>query len=414
MGRLVIAGGRRLAGEIVIEGAKNAALPACVATLLTDDSVKLHHIPALRDVFTILATISSLGKRVSHTGTEVEVDPGGALSGEAEARYVEQMRASFLILGPLVARLGYAMIPLPGGCTIGRRPVDYHLRGLEQLGARVEQRSECVILRAERLSGTRLKLPYPSVGATEQLVMTATLAKGETVIENPAREPEIDDLIGLLRKMGAEIICESDRIRIFGVHGLHGAEHTIIPDRIEAGTWLIAGAMTGGEIEVRGIIPEHMKALSLILKEAGLSPSLQGESIVLAGARPRAVTVTTSPYPGFPTDLQAPLVSFLSLGTGKGIVSEGVFENRFGYVPALNRMGAKITVDGRTATVTGVPGLHAADVEAPDIRAGAALVLAGLAAQGETSVSFVERIDRGYTRIEEKLCALGAQVAREE
>jgi UDP-N-acetylglucosamine 1-carboxyvinyltransferase len=410
---LSIEGGRRLTGSINVEGAKNAALPACVATLLTDEPVILHRIPQLRDVRTILATITSSGKRVTREGDRVEITHGGALKAEAEACYVKQMRASFLVLGPLLARLGHAVVPLPGGCTIGPRPIDLHLQGLKRLGARIEERVDSVAVSAEQLRGARIDLPYPSVGATEQLVMAATLAKGETWIINPAKEPEVADLIDLLRKMGAQIEVTPTAIRVVGTKSIHGAEHTVIPDRLEAGTYLLAAAITGGEVEVRGVVPKHLRPLLAVLKEARMVCSEGNGTIVLANTeRPYPVRVSTAPHPGFPTDLQPPLVAILSLARGKSVIEERVFERRFGYVPSLKRMGAHIVLTDRTASVIGVSTLRGAEVDAPDIRAGAALVLAGLAADGFTRISQLEQIDRGYAKIEVKLSLLGAQIER--
>lgn len=414
MEHLAIEGEKRLAGEISVDGAKNAALPACVATLLTDEPVTLHNVPHLRDVSTILATISSLGKRVSWpTEDTVTITREGPLSAEAEALYVEQMRASFLVLGPLVARLGRAVVPLPGGCTIGPRPVDLHLQGLRRLGATIEERADSVAVRADRLRGTHIALSYPSVGATEQLVTTATLAEGETRIENPATEPEIADLIALLRKMGAQIDVEPTAIRVMGTDRLHAAEHTVIPDRLEAGTYLLAAGITGGEVTVRDVIPDHLHPLLAVLREAGMALSQGPNTVTLSSrARPHPVRVTTAPHPGFPTDLQPPLVACCSLARGESLIEETVFQSRFAYVPALNGMGAQIKVAGGTARITGVGTLHGTSVNAPDIRAGAALVLAGLAAQGHTTIRQLDRIDRGYARLEEKLSLLGARIER--
>lgn len=413
MEHLEIEGGRRLAGKITVEGAKNAALPACVATLLTDDPVTLHSVPQLRDVTTILATITSLGKCVTWSKDTVTITSGGVLRAEAEANYVKQMRASFLVLGPLVARLGHAIAPLPGGCTIGPRPINLHLQGLRQLGARIEERTDSVVVNVERLRGAQIDLAYPSVGATEQLLMTATLAKGETRINNPAKEPEVADLIDLLRKMGAQIDVKQAAIHVAGTDRLHGAEHTVIPDRLEAGTYLLAAAITGGEVSVQGVIPDHMRSLLTTLQETGMILSEGTNAIALANQeRPVPLEVGTAPYPGFPTDLQPPLVALLSLGKGKSFVEETVFQHRFAYVPALNSMGARIEVAAGTARITGMSALQGAPVNAPDIRAGAALVLAGLAAQGHTTIHRLEHIDRGYTRFEEKLSHLGAQIER--
>ncbi|MCX6095975.1 MAG: UDP-N-acetylglucosamine 1-carboxyvinyltransferase [Candidatus Bipolaricaulota bacterium] len=413
MEHLVIEGGRRLEGKVAIDGAKNAALPACVASLLTDEPLILHHIPDLRDVTTVLATVSSLGKRVIPRGETVEIARERPLVEKPEARYVEQMRASFLVLGPLLARLGRAIVPLPGGCTIGRRPVDFHLQGLQAMGARVEEATDAVSLRAEKIRGAEIELPYPSVGATEHLIMTAALAEGETRIKNPAREPEVMDLIELLRKMGAEIEVETHAIRVAGKDRLRGAEHTIIPDRLEAGTYLLAGAITGGDVAVHRVVPEHLRAFLDVLREAGLSFSAGDDWVRLSGAsRPGPVRVVTAPYPGFPTDLQPPLVAALSLGRGESRIDEKVFDRRFDYVPSLNRMGARIEIRGDTLEIRGVAALTGTTVAAPDIRAGAALVLAGLAARGRTTVYQMEKIERGYSAMDEKLRVLGGQVER--
>ena len=413
MEHLVIEGGRRLEGKVAIDGAKNAALPACVASLLTDEPLILHHIPDLRDVTTVLATVSSLGKRVIPRGETVEIARERPLVEKPEARYVEQMRASFLVLGPLLARLGRAIVPLPGGCTIGRRPVDFHLQGLQAMGARVEEATDAVSLRAEKIRGAEIELPYPSVGATEHLIMTAALAEGETRIKNPAREPEVMDLIELLRKMGAEIEVETHAIRVAGKDRLRGAEHTIIPDRLEAGTYLLAGAITGGDVAVHRVVPEHLRAFLDVLREAGLSFSAGDDWVRLSGAsRPGPVRVVTAPYPGFPTDLQPPLVATLSLGRGESRINEKVFDRRFDYVPSLNRMGARIEIRGDTLEIRGVAALTGTTVAAPDIRAGAALVLAGLAARGRTTVYQMEKIERGYSAMDEKLRVLGGQVER--
>ena len=413
MSYLSIEGGRRLTGTIIAEGSKNSALPACAASLLTDEPVILKRIPHLRDVSTILAIISSLGKHAIHVGDTAVITPGQTMNAEADAYYVEQMRASFLVLGPLLARLGRAIVPLPGGCTIGPRPIDMHLEGIRQLGATIETYPDRVCVTAERLTGARINLPYPSVGATEQLLMAASLARGETEIRNPSKEPEITDLIDLLRKMGARIEIETDRLRVVGVAHLHGADHTIIPDRMEIGTYLLAATITGGSVEVEEVVLEHLSPLLAALQDAGISVSGGRKSVAVhAEGRPRPLQIKTSPHPGFPTDLHPPLAATLSLGEGESRLSEGVFKRRFTYAPGLNAMGAKIHIDGATACISGVRHLHGARVEAPDIRAGAALVLAGLAAEGVTTVHHLQPIDRGYTEMARKLHSLGATIER--
>jgi len=414
MPHLSIEGGRPLTGSVPIDGAKNAALPACVAALLTDERVRLRRVPRLRDVETILSTIASLGKRIERDGDVVDLLPGGKLGDEPDETYVAQMRASFLVLGPLVARLGRATVPLPGGCSIGARPVDLHLDGLRAMGASIEMHDHCVHVRADGLRGAHIRLPIPSVGATEQLLTSATLATGETCIEGPAREPEVEDLIALLRKMGAEIAVEPNTIRIVGGPRLRGADHMIIPDRLEAGTYLLAGAVTRGEVEVRGVDPAPLRPLIRVLDDAGMRIAEDDDRITLrADGRARPIQVITAPHPGYPTDLHPPLAVLLSLGAGTGRIEERVFEHRFGYVPSLCKMGSRIDVRGRTAVITGVAGLCGASVSAPDIRAGAALVLAGLAAKGSTAIAGIEQIDRGYASIETKLSALGGRIERQ-
>ena len=413
MEHFVIRGGRPLSGTIPISGAKNAALPACVASLLTDEQVIIDHVPHLRDVSTILSTISSLGKRVVRDENSVSIAGGEDLHSEAQAAFVEQMRASFLVLGPLVARLGRAVVPLPGGCRIGARPVDLHLRGLRELGAQVTQGESAVTLVAKRLRGARINLLFPSVGATEQIVMSATLAKGETVIENAAWEPEVMDLVSLLGKMGAEIEYKDGSLYIQGTTGLHGARHAVIPDRMEAGTYLLAAAITNGAVTVQRIIPEHLRSLLSLLSRAGCDIDEGDDAITLAmNGRPRPINALTAPYPGFPTDLQPPLVVLLSLAEGESTVEERIFENRFTYTSSLRAMGARIDVSGRRAVITGVDELHAARASAPDIRAGAALVLAALAANGESTIDHLQQIDRGYERVAQKLRGVGGAIER--
>lgn len=413
MPQLILSGGSPLSGRVTVEGAKNAALPACVASLLTDDPIILTRIPELRDVETILATIASLGKTVSRADDTVTVSSGAALSDEAEPRFVRQMRASFLVLGPLLARLGRALVPLPGGCTIGPRPVDLHLEGLRQLGARVEEQDSAVLVTTDGLRGAVVRLPYPSVGATEQLMIAATLASGETRIENAAREPEISDLTSLLSQMGAQIAIEPGSIRIAGGRPLHGARHEIIPDRIEAGTYLLAGAITGGCVTVDGVVPAHLAGFLPLLQDAGVLIDVAETHITAtANGRPAATDAATAPHPGFPTDLHPPLAALLSLARGESQITETVFEQRFGYVDPLRTLGARITVDGASAVISGVDRLRGARVTAPDLRAGAALVLAGLAADGPTVLQGIEHLERGYARMNAKLSALGGRIER--
>lgn len=410
-----IEGGRRLRGTVYAAGAKNAALPALAAALLSSEPVTVQRVPDLDDVHTLVCLLEHLGARVRRPRPGVvTVDPPDRPVPWAPEELVRRMRASFLVLGPLVARWGEARIPLPGGCAIGNRPVDLHLHGLAALGARVEQRGSEVCVRAHRLRGATIYLDVPSVTATENLLMAAVLARGRTVIENAAREPEVVDLADLLRAMGARIRgAGSGRIEVEGVAELGGCRHRLIPDRIEAGTYLLAGAITAGTVTVAAVRPEHMAALLAKLQAAGADLEVGEDHVtVRARGRPGPLDVRTLPYPGFPTDLQAPLTALLTVATGTSTVTETVFEHRFGHVPELVRMGARIRVQGATAVIEGVAGLVGARVEATDLRAGAALVLAGLAAEGVTEVAGVHHIDRGYEQLVERLAALGARVER--
>jgi UDP-N-acetylglucosamine 1-carboxyvinyltransferase len=415
MQSLIIQGGKPLRGDVAISGAKNAALPACIASVLTEDPVVLHSVPQLRDVSTILYTLGSLGKRVVRHDDGVCITGGGALIPEANPYSVRQMRASFLVLGPLVARLGKAVVPLPGGCAIGARPVDLHLTGLRALGARVDERNGAVVVSARRLHGGDISLPFPSVGATEQIVMSACLADGRTVIRNAAIEPEVLDLVELLSRMGADIFVDERTIRVEGKRSLRGAEHTLIPDRMEAGTMLLAGAITQGETTVHSVRPEHMTAFLEVLRETGAAVETAEDTITVHGeGRPRAVRTVTAPYPGFPTDLQPQLATFLCTASGTSAITEAVFERRFAYAAELSKMGARIVQDGATISIDGRRELTGAHVEAPDIRGGAALVLAGLASQGRTVVSGLEHIDRGHENLEIKLRNVGAVIERRD
>ncbi len=409
---LSIEGGRRLDGRVPIEGAKNAALPASVASLLTDESVVIHRVPQLRDVSTILFTLGALGKRVVRNGGSVVISEDGPLSGEASAYSVRKMRASFLVLGPLVGRLGRAVVPLPGGCSIGARPVDLHLLGLRALGARVDETPGAVAVAAERLRGARVEFSFPSVGATEQLLMTGTLASGVTEIVNAAVEPEVLDLVDLLRAMGAEIEVEGRTMRVAEAK-LHGIEHELIPDRIEAGTLLLAGVVTRGRVTAADVRSDHLEPFLAPLRSMGVEVALEGADVTVSAENGvRAVDVQTRPHPGFPTDLHPQIAAAMAGAAGASRIVETVFEGRYTYVDGLRAMGAQITTDGRTATITGVAELHGADVVAPDIRAGAALLLGTLAARGASTLGGLDQIERGYDRLAEKLGALGASIER--
>ena len=410
---LRIAGGRPLSGHVSIEGAKNAALPACVASLLTDEPVTLGRIPELRDVSTILFTLSDLGKRVVRMGTSVVLGSDRDLSCRANAYAVRQMRASFLVLGPLLARLGCAEVPLPGGCAIGSRSVDLHIQGLRAMGARVEERGSLLHVTADRLRGAAITLGFPSVGATEHLLMAASLAQGETQIANGSVEPEVEDLVQLLQAMGGRIEREGTTYRIEGADTLHGATHAVIPDRMEAGTYLLAGVLTGGEVRVDAGLAPLSEAFLNALIEAGCRIENSDGTLRVSGELTREIDVRTAPHPGFPTDLHPPLAALLCLAQGTSTIEESIFEHRHTYVDGLRALGGALAVDGTTVRITGVNGLKGRQLSAPDIRSGAALLLGALAARGESVLGGLDKIDRGYARLGEKLRLLGAEVERE-
>ena len=425
MDKFQITGGRPLQGRVAISGAKNAALPAMTAALLTDQRVILHNIPRVRDISTLRSLLEDLGvdSAVTHEahGNRVEIEARQLLNPVAPYELVKQMRASVLVLGPLVARFGQARVSLPGGCAIGVRPINLHLKGLEKLGASISFDHGYVNARADGLRGTEFDFEKVSVTGTENLMMAATLAEGVTVLDNAAREPEVQDLADLLNKMGAQIEgAGTDKIRIHGVSRLHGAEHSIIPDRIEAATFLTAGAITGGELVVERSNSEHLTAVLSMLEEVGVRVDHDaGESsgggptlAVKAGNKLRALDMTTHEYPGFPTDMQAQYMTLMTQAEGASVITETIFENRFMHALELARMGADITVNGHRAVVRGKTPLSGAKILASDLRASASLVLAGLVAEGETLIDRVYHIDRGYERIEKKLTQVGAQISR--
>lgn len=428
MDRLAIKGGRRLAGEIPISGAKNAALPLMCAGLLSAETLTLCNLPHLADIRTLLSLLEGHGTGIIVEDAGKELGTGQTISLTAStitstiAPYdiVRKMRASILVLGPLLAREGEATVSLPGGCAIGNRPIDLHLKGFQQLGADIELQDGYVRATAKggRLSGGTVHFPMVSVGATENILMAATLASGTSVIENAAREPEISDLAHCLNAMGAKISgIGSETLTIEGVDALHGAKYSVMPDRIEAGSYAVAAAMTNGEIELIGDNLLQVLTGSIdILKEAGLdfTKTDRGVLVKLLDGKIRGINVTTQPYPGFPTDMQAQVMAMMTLCEGASVISETIFENRFMHVPELSRMGADITVHGSTATVRGVKGLLGAPVMATDLRASMSLVLAGLAASGETFVNRIYHLDRGYERLVEKLEACGADITREK
>ena len=419
MDKFVITGGKALAGEIAANGSKNSALPALAAALLTSEPVTLHRIPRVRDIRTMQRLLVDIGAKAETDGETVRLETRDIVCPEAPYELVKTMRASSLVLGPLVARSGRARVSLPGGCAIGARPINLHIFGLEQLGARINQAHGYIEAEAppEGLRGASVYFDRITVTGTEDLMMAAVLAKGETVLRNAAREPEVVDLAALLTKMGARIEGAGTAvIRIQGVERLGGAEHTIIPDRIEAGTFLIAGAITGGDIAVTGCEPEHVGALVSKLQQAGVDVTQPAPDVLRARGtgKLRSVDVTTEEYPGFATDLQAQYMALMTQASGIAIVIETIFENRFMHAQELARMGANIRIEGKQAMVAGPSQLTGAGVIASDLRASASLVLGALVAKGETVIDRVYHIDRGYEKIEEKLARVGAQIRRAE
>ena len=417
MDKLLIRGGRSLQGEVVISGAKNAALPELCAALLTADPVTLQNVPQLQDVGTTLKLLRNMGVTAQQEGTSrdvVTLKAEPVTAAEAPYELVKTMRASILVLGPLLARFGEARVSLPGGCAIGSRPVDQHIKGLQAMGAEITVEHGYIVARAKRLKGARITTDMVTVTGTENLLMAATLAEGETVLENAAEEPEIPDLAEMLISMGAKIEGHGTRrIRIQGVERLHGTTHRIVPDRIEAGTFLCAVAATGGEVFLKHARADHLGAVIDKLREAGITVEpADGGIRVKNSQRPRAVSFTTSEYPAFPTDMQAQFMALNCIAEGASVVSETIFENRFMHVNELVRLGAQIDVHGHTATIRGVPQLSGATVMATELRASASLVIAGLVADGATIVDRIYHLDRGYDRMEAKLRGIGADIER--
>jgi UDP-N-acetylglucosamine 1-carboxyvinyltransferase len=414
MDYIEIEGGVQLHGRVRVSGAKNAALPIMASLLLTTGETHLHNVPRVRDVVTFGQVLRALGAKIHSAGPELVIDTAGIDRFEAPYDLVKTMRASFLVLGPLLARYGQARVSLPGGCAIGARPVNLHLKGLQALGAHLELTQGYVHACADQLHGATIAFPMPTVTGTEHMMMAAVLATGTTVIENAAREPEVVNLAEALTRMGANVTgAGSTRIVIEGVSRLEATEHEIIPDRIEAGTFLVAGAMTGGDVTIDRCQPAHLCALLDHLRATGASVDTGNEWVRLTGIeRARPIDLITAPYPGFPTDMQAQMMALLSCAEGRSVIAETVFENRYMHAAELGRMGADIQLEGAEAIVTGVPQLHGAPVMATDLRASASLILAGLAATGITTVSRVYHLDRGYEQIELKLAALGAKIRR--
>ena len=421
MQKITVSGGVPLHGEVAISGAKNAVLPILCATLLADAPVEILNVPHLHDVVTTIKLLGELGATVEFDqgtlarGSSLVVDPRSVNQHVAPYELVKTMRASILVLGPLLARHGAAEVSLPGGCAIGSRPVDQHIKGLQALGAEITVENGFIKARADRLKGGRFVFDMVTVTGTENVMAAATLADGTTVLENAAMEPEVTDLADCLNALGARIEgAGTSRITIHGVERLSGGRHRVLPDRIETGTFLVAAAMTGGRVTARNARPDTLDAVLLKLAEAGAEVTTTADSITvdMGGRRPRAVSLTTAPYPAFPTDMQAQFMALNCVAGGVGVISETIFENRFMHVNELLRLGADIQVDGHTAIVRGVERLSGAPVMATDLRASASLILAGLVAQGDTTIDRIYHLDRGYENIEQKLGALGARIRR--
>jgi UDP-N-acetylglucosamine 1-carboxyvinyltransferase len=414
MDKIIVEGGRALRGDVHISGAKNAALPILISALLTEGTSTFSNVPQLQDIHSTALLLENLGARVETGADTVRVDAGGQIQHEAEYDLVRKMRASVLVLGPLVARLGKARVSLPGGCAIGARPINLHLKGLAALGASIELKHGYVEASAGRLQGTDIYFDVVTVTGTENMMMAATLANGTTVLRNAAREPEIIALADTLTQMGADIHgAGTSVITIHGVSSLKPVEATIIPDRIEAGTFMMAAALTGGSVTILGSEPDHLGALIDKLRLTGTDIKIDGQVIHVNHEGPlKSVDIKTQPYPGFPTDMQAQFMVLMSIAGGTSMISETIFENRFIHVSELRRMGADIQVSGNTAIVKGVPHLSAAQVMATDLRASASLILAGLVAEGTTQVNRVYHLDRGYQALEKKFAGLGATISR--
>jgi UDP-N-acetylglucosamine 1-carboxyvinyltransferase len=414
--KIIVRGGRRLTGSVKVEGAKNAVLPVIAASLLAREGTsKIQEVPALADVFTINEVLRYLNVNVEFKNGTIQVDAANSLKTEAPFEYVRKMRASFLVMGPLLARVGLSRIALPGGCAIGSRPIDQHLKGFEAMGAEVKIGNGYIEAKVDgRLKGAKIYLDFPSVGATENIMMAATLAKGTTVIENVAKEPEIVCLANYLNAMGAKVRgAGTGTIRIEGVDELVGATHTVIADRIEAGTFMVAAAITGGDIYIQNAVPEHLRPLIAKLEEMGVSITEEEQGIRVSGPNDlKPVDIKTMPHPGFPTDLQSQMMALLLRAKGTSVITETVFENRFMHVEEFRRMNGDIKIEGRAAVINGPNQLQGAEVSATDLRAGAALILAGLVAEGYTRVVELHHIDRGYVDFTEKLASLGADIDR--
>lgn len=408
---MIIQGQRALNGEVEINSSKNAILPIIAASILTDEKVIINRVPRIKDVAIITKIIEVLGSKIDQKDRQLMIE-GSALEEYPPYDLVRQMRASFLLMGPLLTRFGKVRISLPGGCAIGNRPIDLHLKGLHAMGADINFRGGDVIAKSRKLTGQHIYLDFPSVGATENIIMAAALADGTTYIENAALEPEIVDLANFINNMGGKINgAGSNVIKINGVKKLSSADYTPIPDRIEAGTYMLAVAATGGQATIKNIIPEHVKAITAKLEESGADINENSNFLTIKRDKPiKPVYIKTLPYPGFPTDMQAQFMAYLSCAAGSSVISESVFENRFMHVQELQRMGADIKTEGKTAIIQGIGELTGAHVTATDLRAGAALIIAGLTAKGKTIVSGNEHVERGYENIGQKLNAMGANI----
>lgn len=417
MPKIIVKKSGPLKGTVKVSGAKNSVLPIMAASLLAQDKCTLEEIPGLRDVDVMAEVLTSLGSDIKKNSDGIlEINSAKIDNYEAPYDLIKKMRASFLVIGPLLARMGKARVSLPGGCAIGARPIDLHLKGLSALGAKINLGHGYVEATADKLIGDKIYLDFPSVGATENIMMAASMAEGQTIIQNAAEEPEIVDLANFLNSLGANIKgAGTDTIKIQGVKELGGSKHTVIPDRIEAGTYMVAAAITGGDITVKNALTDHLKPMIAKLKEAGAEIEENGDHVRVRAANGiKAIDVKTLPYPGFPTDMQSQFMALLSVAQGTSVIIETVFENRFMHVSELNRMGANIKIEGHSAVVQGVKALEGAQVRATDLRAGAALILAGLVAEGQTEISDIYHIDRGYVEIENKLKSLGANIERIE
>ncbi|MEL7596849.1 MAG: UDP-N-acetylglucosamine 1-carboxyvinyltransferase [Clostridiaceae bacterium] len=414
MKNILVKGGKKLYGEVDISSAKNAVLPIIAASILCREICVIDKAPMLEDVFVICDVLRSISSNITKEKDKVKIDNSNLINGDPDSELVRKMRASFLIMGPMISRFGRFKISLPGGCNIGTRPIDLHLKGFSALGAEINLGHGYVEAYTKKLVGNKIYLDFPSVGATENIMMAAVLAEGETILENAAGEPEVEDLANFLNSMGARISgAGTDTIRIIGVKELKGVKYTPIPDRIEAGTFMVAAAITRGKIKINRVEEEHLKPIIAKLTEVGICMEKIGDSIIVDGNNElKPVDIKTMPYPGFPTDMQAQMMSLLCTIKGTSIITETIFENRFMHAGELKRMGANIKLDGRSAVIEGVDSLTGSDVKATDLRAGAALIIAGLAAEGCTKIGDIYHIDRGYVNIEDKFKKLGADIER--